>query len=216
MDEILGYRFRDPALLKLALTHPSVGARNNQRLEFLGDAILGYLIADRLYREHPNAQEGEMTHDRLTLVCEATLSDIALRYGIGDRLILSHGEDLSGGRQKPSVLCDAMEAILAAVYLDGGMEAARALVARCWPESGELPAALTETKGALQEYYQALRQDPPEYRLLGQTGPVHAPMFTVGVFHGGALLATASGVTKKQAEQEAALRALRKLKKDIG
>ena len=211
MDEILGYRFRDPELLRLALTHPSVSAQNNQRLEVLGDAVLGYLIADRLYRTRPGAQEGEMTRERLALVCEATLSDIAERNGIGECLIMQHGEEHTGGRHKPSVLCDAMEAILAAVYLDGGMDEARALVERCWPENGQIPAALTETKSDLQEYFQARHQPAPEYRLLGRTGPDHAPVFTVGVFENGTLMATASGNSKKAAEQEAALRAMQKL-----
>ena len=153
-----------------------------------------------------------MTRERLALVCEATLSDIALRHGIGERLIMQHGEEHTGGRRKPSVLCDAMEAILAAVYLDGGMDAARELVARCWPKSAQAPASLNGTKGDLQEYLQSRGEPLPEYRVLGRIGPDHAPVYTVGVMHGGELLATASGSSKKHAEQEAALRALEKLK----
>lgn len=214
MDEILGYTFHDPELLRLALTHPSVSPRNNQRLEFLGDAILGYLIADRLYRALPEAQEGEMTRERLALVCEATLSDIASRYGVGERLIMQRGEEHTGGRAKPSVLCDAMEAILAAVYLDGGMEAARDVVDRCWPESARFSESPASAKGELQEYLQGKGEPLPEYRVLGRTGPDHAPIYTVGVMRGGSLIAAASGSSKKHAEQEAALRALKKLRKE--
>ena len=123
--QALGYRFRDEALLRRALTHPSVGKEDNQRLEFLGDAVLQYLMSDRLYRDHPMDREGALTHLRALLVCEAALSQVAARLGIGEALIMDHGEELTGGREKPSVLCDAMEAVLAAVYLDGGMEAAR-------------------------------------------------------------------------------------------
>ena len=124
----LGYEFRDPALLKLALTHPSMGAEDNQRLEFLGDAVLQYLMSDYLYAAYPKDREGSLTHYRALLVCEAALSQVAEKLGIGEALIMDKGEELTGGREKPSVLCDAMESVLAAVYLDGGMEAARGVV----------------------------------------------------------------------------------------
>ena len=211
-SEILGYTFRNPGLLRLALTHPSAGARNNQRLEFLGDAILEYLISERLYRELPNAQEGELTRRRLQLVCEEAQSAIAREHGVGARLIMNHGEEHTGGREKPSVLCDAMEAILAAIYLDGGMDAARDTVERLWPRTEDTALPLTGAKNELQEYLQGRGEPLPEYRLLGRTGPDHAPSFTVAVFHSGAILATASGTSKKLAEQEAALRALEKLR----
>ena len=211
-SEILGYTFRDPGLLRLALTHPSAGSRNNQRLEFLGDAILEYLISERLYRELPEAQEGELTRRRLQLVCEEAQSVIAKANGVGQRLIMTHGEEHTGGREKPSVLCDAMEAILAAIYLDGGMEAARDTVARLWPRTEDTVLPLTGAKNELQEYLQGRGEALPEYRLLGRTGPDHAPSFTVAVFHKGEMLATASGGSKKLAEQEAALRALEKLR----
>ena len=211
-SEILGYSFRDPGLLRLALTHPSVGARNNQRLEFLGDAILEYLISECLYAELPDAQEGELTRRRLQLVCEEAQSAIAREQGIGARLIMTHGEEHTGGREKPSVLCDAMEAILAAIYLDGGMDAVREVVERLWPRTVNTVLPLTGAKNELQEFLQARGEALPEYRLLGRTGPDHAPSFTVAVLHGGEILATASGTSKKLAEQEAALRALEKLK----
>ena len=111
----LGYRFKNPALLRRALTHPSMGAEDNQRLEFLGDAVLQYLMSDILYASHPKDREGQLTHLRALLVCEAALSQVARSLHVGQALIMDKGEDLTGGRDKPSVLCDAMEAILAAV-----------------------------------------------------------------------------------------------------
>ena len=117
--EALGYTFRDEALLRRALTHPSMGKQDNQRLEFLGDAVLQYLMSDRLYQRHPEDREGSLTHLRALLVCEAAQSPIARELGIGEALRMDRGEELTGGREKPSVLCDAMEAVLAAVYRGG-------------------------------------------------------------------------------------------------
>ncbi len=211
-SEILGYTFRDPDLLRLALTHPSAGPRNNQRLEFLGDAILEYLISERLYRELPEAQEGELTRRRLQLVCEEAQSAIARAHGVGERLIMTRGEERTGGREKPSVLCDAMEAILAAIWLDGGAEAARDAVERLWPRTADTALPLTGAKNELQEFLQGRGEALPEYRLLGRTGPDHDPTFTVAVVCHGEVLATASGSSKKAAEQEAALRALEKIR----
>ncbi len=209
-NTILGYRFHDASLLELALTHPSAGTPNNQRLEFLGDAILEYLISVRLFRQMPKAQEGELTRTRLQLVCEETLSDIARRWGIGERLRMDHGEERTGGRDKPSVLCDAMEAVLAAIWLDGGVSAARDTVERCWPKRAE-PFRPNEAKNRLQEHYQRNGGDPPEYRVLERSGPDHAPSFTVGVYYAGEQLATGTGSSKKLAESEAAMEALRKI-----
>ena len=124
MEELmqaLQYHFKDKALLRQALTHPSKGLPNNQRLEFLGDAVLGYIMGEILYDAYPDAQEGELTRLRALLVCEHTQSIIASRLRVGQALRMDHGELLTGGPKKPSVLCDAMEAILAAVYLDGGL-----------------------------------------------------------------------------------------------
>ena len=148
--EALGYTFHDEALLRRALTHPSAGKNDNQRLEFLGDAVLQYLMSDRLYRGHPEDREGSLTHMRARLVCEAALSRIAQGLGIGEALVMDRGEELTGGRTKPSVLCDAMEAVLAAVYLDGGMEAARDVVERCWPADGEVDLPMQDSKSRLQ------------------------------------------------------------------
>jgi ribonuclease-3 len=208
----LGYQFKDPALLKRALTHPSMGAEDNQRLEFLGDAVLQYLMSDRLYREYPEDREGQLTHLRALLVCEAALSQVAARLGIGRSLIMDKGEELTGGREKPSVLCDAMEAVLAAVYLDGGMDAARGVVERCWPKPEEVSRPMQDAKGQLQEELQKDGGEAPTYEITGHRGPDHAPVFEATVYALGEALAAGEGRTKKQAEQAAALAALRRMK----
>ena len=153
----LGYEFRDEALLRRALTHPSMGKQDNQRLEFLGDAVLQYLMSDQPYRRHPEDREGSLTHLRALLVCEASLSQIAEKLGIGEALIMDRGEELTGGRTKPSVLCDAMEAVLAAVYLDGGMDAARGVVERCWPGEEEVVRPMQDSKGTDLPHYRHQR-----------------------------------------------------------
>ncbi len=204
----LGYTFTDEALLRRALTHPSVGKQDNQRLEFLGDAVLQYLMSDRLYRRHPEDREGALTHRRALLVCEASLSQIAEKLGIGDALMMDRGEEQTGGRTKPSVLCDAMEAVLAAVYLDGGMEAAREVVERCWPGEDEVSRPMQDSKGQLQEVLQKNGGETPTYRIIGESGPPHAPLFEAAVYREGVQLATGTGRTKKQAEQAAAVKAL--------
>ena len=209
--DALGYTFRDEALLRRALTHPSMGREDNQRLEFLGDAVLQFVMSDKLYRRHPEDREGSLTHMRALLVCEAALSAIAEKLGIGEALVMDRGEELTGGREKPSVLCDAMEAVLAAVYLDGGMEAARAVVERCWPEESEISRPMQDSKGQLQEMLQKNGGSTPTYRITGVSGPSHAPMFEARVYQGEKELGCGSGKTKKQAEQAAALEAIRHL-----
>ena len=211
--EALGYTFHDEALLRRALTHPSAGREDNQRLEFLGDAVLQYLMSDKLYRAHPGDREGSLTHMRALLVCEAALSSIAEKLGIGEALVMDRGEELTGGRTKPSVLCDAMEAVLAAVYLDGGMEAAREVVERCWPGEGEVSRPMQDSKGQLQEILQKNGGETPTYRITGASGPPHAPVFEAAVFRGTEEIGRGSGRTKKQAEQAAALSALQRLEK---
>ncbi len=209
--QALGYTFRDEALLRRALTHPSVGKDDNQRLEFLGDAVLQYLMSDRLYQDYPQDREGALTHLRALLVCEAALSQVAARLKIGEALIMDRGEEQTGGREKPSVLCDAMEAVLAAVYLDGGMEAARGIVERCWPSPEEVHRPMQDSKGQLQEVLQRDGGDTPTYEIIGRSGPPHAPRFEAEVSYHGKPLARGEGHTKKQAEQAAALAALKKL-----
>ena len=208
----LGYQFKDPALVKRALTHPSMGAEDNQRLEFLGDAVLQYVMSDILYKTHPKDREGQLTHLRALLVCEAALSQVARSLHVGEALLMDKGEALTGGRDKPSVLCDAMEAILAAVYLDGGLDAARGIILRHWPKPGEVQRPMQDSKGALQEFLQKDGGDAPTYQVIAQSGPPHDPRFTASVSRCGKELARGEGRSKKQAEQAAALAALKALR----
>ena len=210
--QALNYQFKNPALLKQALTHPSMGRKDNQRLEFLGDAVLQFVMSELLYQTHPESQEGQLTHLRALLVCEAALSQVARGLGVGEALLMDKGEEQTGGREKPSVLCDAMEAILAAVYLDGGMDAARAMVKRCWPKPEEVHRPMQDSKGALQEYLQQDGGEAPTYEIVAQDGPPHDRTFEAAVSRNGQELARGSGRTKKQAEQAAALKALQALK----
>ena len=208
----LGYEFKNPALLRQALTHPSMGGADNQRLEFLGDAVLQYLMSDILYAASPEDQEGSLTHQRALLVCEAALSQVARALQVGEALIMDKGEALTGGRDKPSVLCDAMEAILAAVYLDGGLDAARGIILRHWPKPGEVQRPMQDSKGALQEYLQKDGGDAPTYAIIEQSGPPHDRTFVAAVSRYGVELAQGTGRSKKLAEQAAALAALEGLK----
>ena len=207
----LGYQFRNPALLKRALTHPSMGAEDNQRLEFLGDAVLQYIMSDILYQTHPDCHEGQLTHLRALLVCEAALSQVARALHVGEALLMDKGEALTGGRDKPSVLCDAMEAILAAVYLDGGLDAARDIVKRFWPKPEDVHRPMQDSKGALQEHLQKDGGDAPTYAIVAQEGPPHNRTFEAAVYRYGCELARGTGKTKKQAEQAAALAAMERI-----
>ncbi|MBR6028944.1 MAG: ribonuclease III [Clostridia bacterium] len=204
----LGYTFQREALLRQALTHPSIAGKDNQRLEFLGDAVLQYLMSDMLYAAYPGEQEGRLTRMRALLVCEDTQSKIAAKLGVGEALLMDHGEELTGGRHKPSVLCDALEALLAAVYLDGGMQAARNIVSRFWPEPETLHAPALDTKGALQQAVQAAGKPSPTYVTLLEEGPPHDRTYTAAVLVEGEELARGIGKSKKQAEIAAAKAAL--------
>ncbi len=209
IENRLGYTFRDPDLLRLALTHPSMGPENNQRLEFLGDAVLEYIVSDRLFHGHRSEQEGSLTHRRQLLVCEEMLCGIAVDMGLGPVLRMDAGEEKIGGRENPSVLCDAVEAVLAAVCLDGGMDAARGVVERFWPDFDSPQLPVLNAKSSLQEKLQAMGRPTPVYQLVSRTGPDHAPVFTVRVLLEDHPLAIAAGRSKKQAEQAAAQAALK-------
>lgn len=211
----IGYTFKDLKLLKLALTHPSLSSHDNQRLEFLGDAVLQFLMSDKLYSFYKKEREGGLTHRRAMLVCEAALSEIARRINLGQHIEMDKGEEMTHGREKSSILADAMEALLAAVYLDGGIECARDVFNRLWPSPEEATLSPTDYKGALQEYLQAKGNPTPAYELIGQEGPPHERVFTVAVFSEGTALSRGTGKSKKQAEQEAAHAALRCLKGEV-
>lgn len=204
MDK-LGYQFRNEALLRMALTHPSVGKDDNQRLEFLGDAVLQLLMSDIMYHRYPELREGGLTHQRALLVCEAALHQVALSLNLGKYLIMDKGEEQTNGRDKPSILADAVEAILAAIYLDSGLEGARSVIVCHWPTTGGNP--MQDSKGVLQEFLQARGDTPPLYELIAQEGPPHDRVFTAQVVVDGASLALGQGKSKKQAEQQAALKA---------
>lgn len=204
--QALGYRFRDPGLLLLALTHPSAKAgfkRDNQRLEFLGDAVLQLCVSEALYLRYPEKQEGELTQLRAALVCEESLANAARMLQLGDYLRFDHGEAISGGQYKPSVLADAMEAVLAAVYSDGGLDAAKEVCARALCEYSVKEAPIN-WKSRLQEMEQAMGRTAPTYQVVGEEGPAHARVFHVVAQLTDGRQGAGHGNSKKQAEQEAA------------
>ena len=217
----LGYAFRDEVLLRLALTHPSVAheantpTAHNQRLEFLGDAVLQLVLTRELYEKFPAFDEGPLTKARAELVNRRTLARHARALGLGAHLILSHGEETHGGRERQSTLADAFEALLGAIFLDGGFDAARGFILREFGAAfGELSALPTidNPKGELQELLQARSPDAPEYHVISATGPDHDRVFECTVHHGGVELARGSGKSKKAAESDAALAALKNLR----
>ncbi|MBR3570681.1 MAG: ribonuclease III [Oscillibacter sp.] len=221
LEQKLHYTFRDPSLLEQALCHSSYAnerraqhARSNERLEFLGDSILGLVTAEFLYRERPDWPEGELTRSRAALVCEKSLHGIALELELGKHLRLGRGEDSGGGRNRPSILADAVEAVIAAVYLDGGMGEASALIRRCLlnnvrearPEQRN-----QDYKTVLQELIQRDPERVLTYALLDERGPDHAKMFKMEALVDGKPLGQGTGRSKKEAEQAAAKAALEAL-----
>jgi ribonuclease III len=217
LENRLGYSFRDRTWLEQALVHSSFAYESpqsgpsNERLEFLGDAVLNLLISDFLVDLYPAASEGALSRRRASLVNARHLAGIARRLDLGAYLLLGRGEDRQSGRQKPSVLADALEALLAAVYLDGGYEPARKVVKSLFqghlvPQEDEIIPQ--DFKTTLQEYVQKSLKVSPEYRLLQETGPAHDRLFEVEVRVDGTPLGRGEGKSKKQASQEAARRAL--------
>ena len=202
----IGYPFRDASLLKLALTHPSLGkSASNQRLEFLGDAVLGLVIAEMLYQLYPTEQEGELARRQAALVRGETLAEIAQELSLGDALNLSASEAQSGGRNAASNLEDALEALIGAIYLDGGLTAAIGFITPHWQTRvSTLASPPKDAKTALQEWAQARGLPVPTYLVTEQTGPAHAPEFTIEVAVTGHPSATATAASKRLAEQAAA------------
>jgi ribonuclease III len=218
----LGYTFCDEALLRLALTHPSVAheqgtsVQTNQRLEFLGDAVLQLALTRELYEKFPAFGEGPLTKARAKLVNRRTLAVHGREIGLGGHLILSRGEDMHGGRERPSALADGYEALLGAMFLDGGFDAAREFILREFaPAFGELTGIpiLENPKGELQELLQAISPEAPLYRVVATAGPDHDRVFECIVHHAGVELARGRGKSKKAAESDAALAALNFLRK---
>ncbi|MEL7137664.1 MAG: ribonuclease III [Pseudomonadota bacterium] len=208
MGSALGHRFASPGLLAEALTHPSAAgpARpDNQRLEFLGDRVLGLLIAEALMSALPEEAEGTLAPRLNALVRRETLAEIAGEIGLGAHLVLGRSENISGGRRKKAILADAMEAVIAAIYLDGGLEPARAFVRRHWLDRlTAAEEAPIDAKTRLQEWAQARGMTPPAYALLSRHGPDHNPEFTVSVTLQDGQTAEGRARTKKVAEQAAA------------
>ncbi|MGE0447333.1 MAG: ribonuclease III [Vicinamibacterales bacterium] len=222
LEARIGYRFRDRGLLEHALTHKSRaaedvsgGVADNESLEFLGDAVLGLVVADALFRQYPNYDEGQKSKIKASVVSTHSLARHAEQMRLGDHLILGRGEEKTGGRFKQALLADAYEALIAAIYLDGGLEAATTFLLREMKEAIDAGAVRNfvgqDFKSALQERLQALGRPLPEYRVTGEEGPDHRKLFTVNVISQGDVLATASGKAKKEAEQEAARLALERL-----
>ncbi|HTR40683.1 MAG TPA: ribonuclease III [Pseudomonadales bacterium] len=221
MPVAIAYKFRDENLLRLALTHPSVAHESgvamahNQRLEFLGDAVLGLILTQKLYEQFPALDEGPLTKARAKMVNRQTLAGHARALGLGAQLILSRGEEMSGGRDRESALADAFEAMLGAIFLDGGFDAAREFILREFAAAfGELTVlpVIENPKGELQEFLQARSPHAPEYQTLQIAGTDHDPLFECAVSHEGMELARGRGKNKKAAESESALAALEKLK----
>jgi len=218
----LDYSFQDKNLLRLALTHPSLAheqgaaVQHNQRLEFLGDAVLQLILTGELYEKFPALGEGPLTQARAQMVNRRTLADQGRRLGLGHHLVLSRGEEASGGRERPSALADAFEALLGAIFLDAGFEAARDFVLRQFREEfGELEVIpnLENPKGELQEMLQANTTEAPQYQLESVSGPDHNRLFESAVYHQGVELGRGKGKSKKEAESQAALVALENLRR---
>ena len=216
-DELI-YQFTDASLMTTAMTHSSYAnehrdlhMQNNERLEFLGDSILGLVSADYVFHRYPNVPEGQLTKVRAAVVCEKTLYEVAKELGLDHHLLLGHGEEMGGGRQRPSILADSVEALIGAIYLDGGLEAARSFIMTFLPakvDLAEVGHAFRDYKTALQEIVQKNRQETLQYRLSGESGPDHDKRFTVQVLLNSNIFAEGIGRSKKEAEQMAARSAL--------
>ena len=219
LEAAIGYRFHNIQLLQNALTHSSYANErwhnsllSNERLEFLGDSVLGMLVAEYLYHNFPNRPEGELTRMRADMVCEQTLAAAANRIGLGSHLLLGHGEEQGGGRKRNSILADAMESVIAACFLDGGIEAALKVVQQFILV--EVPVTKlhnADYKTKLQELVQQKKNQVLSYRLAGQSGPDHDKQFDVEVSLNGSVVGSGSGSSKKRAEQMAARSAIEKL-----
>jgi len=217
----LGYDFKRSALLRQAVTHTSfvheqglAQDESNQRLEFLGDAVLELCISDFLYHKYSHLTEGELTQRRANLVCEATLAKVAQKLKLGDYLLLGQGEAREKGHQKPSILSDALEAIIGAIFLDGGLDAVRNVIARLYVNIEEKASKKEkDSKSTLQEKLQKNSRETAVYRIVDESGPAHQKYFVAEVLHQGKILGKGTGKSKKEAEQSAASEALKNLGK---
>ena len=221
LEKKLNYTFRHPELLQEALNHSSYAnehraahLHSNERLEFLGDSVLGFVTAEFLFLRHPEAPEGDLTRIRAALVCEQSLYEVAQRLELGHYLKLGRGEEAGGGRERTSILADAVEAVFAAVYLDGGIDAAKSLIHRCLLDAQResvVEERRRDYKTALQELVQRQADQVLTYRMAGEQGPDHAKTFRAEVLLNGAVIGAGDGHSKKEAEQAAAKTALESL-----
>jgi len=225
LEKALGHSFRDRELLERALTHKSriyekavegQSASDNEQLEFLGDAILGFVVSECLVRRYASYPEGRLSKLKAHLVSAARLHEVAQELSVGDHLFLGRGEEMSGGREKKALLSDAVEAIIAALYLDAGLEKAREfietqVVGTLHLNEDGVESAVTDYKSALQEMAQALKLPPPRYVIVGEDGPEHSKTFTVEVRLGKEWVSQAQGLSKKSAGQRAAQQILQQL-----
>ena len=219
LEEAMGYRFHNISLLQNAVTHSSYANEryhnslmSNERLEFLGDSILGMVVAEHLYRNFPDRPEGELTRMRADMVCEKTLARVADRIQLGKHLLLGHGEEQGGGRSRDSILADAVESVIAASFLDGGMEPARRFIGRFI--LSDVPVTRmhnVDYKTTLQELVQQKKNQVLSYALVGESGPDHDKVFLVEVSLNGQVVGSGSGSSKKRAEQDAARQAMEAL-----
>jgi len=215
----IGYSFKNRDLLKVAMTHSShanenkkSGVLSNERLEFLGDSVLGMTVAALIYNNKPNMPEGQMTRLRAELVCEKSLAALAVKFGLGDYLLLGRGEGKGGGRERPSILADAVEALLAAMYLDGGFRpVAKLIKMHLAPGMDRFATENTDHKTALQELVQEKPSMTLSYHIVGESGPDHQKVFVVEVHLNGNVIGYGEGKSKKEAEQNAAKSALEEL-----
>jgi ribonuclease-3 len=224
LQDKLGYTFNDTGLLERALLHRShihvtrnSRVKSNERLEFLGDAVLGLVVNEYLFRRFPRRSEGDLTKMKSLLVCGSRLSEVAGTIALGDHIRMSRSEAATGGRKRSSILADTMEAIIGAVYLDGGLTSARDVIDRCILAGCDRVLerrSLGNYKSRLQEMIQARYKTPPRYRVISADGPDHARVFSVGVTFNGVLLGEGEGRNKKTAEQRAARAALEKLENE--
>jgi ribonuclease-3 len=222
LQNLLGYAFRNPDLMQLAMTHPSVcheaGAmvEHNQRLEFLGDSVLELVLTAELYAQYPGLGEGPLTKARAQLVNRRALAEHSRSLGLGEHLILSRGEDRHGGRERASILADAFEALIGAVFIDGGYEAVRMVIIALFRDRfGQLEGIprIENPKGELQELLQVATVEPPKYVVSAVSGPDHDRSFECAVYHQGVELGRGKGKSKKAAESEAAHAALEQLRR---
>lgn len=220
-EKNIGYHFSDKTLLRHALIHSSYAnehhlkrEENNERLEFLGDAVLEMISSEQLYQNNPDMPEGELTKLRASLVCEPTLSQCAGSIELGNYLLLGHGEDTTGGRYRDSILSDAFEAVIGAIYLDGGFTSAKEFIIRTVLSDIENKKLFFDSKTILQELVQHIHQGELNYRLISETGPEHSKTFTVSACLDERELSRGTGKTKKAAEQEAAYKSILLLKSE--